>query len=285
LSLAGDGSITDDMLSEQVASQKAGYLAKYTTKSTEATGFSSTRITDDTIGQHRPDGNHIDRLIAACWRLGRPVPCLTAWTESTTDRYRVSTKVGQTLAKSDEVGHSDGLVDTNDRALRRANGSPFGEPWDCPDCGTHTRYRACPVCVAERQASLDTKPANTATTTNPYGRLRRWAHRFGFAGHFLTKTRRRVVRFATLRDTRIVYRRAEDQADTDPGTVRAADHPDDTTLIVGTLTFAGVGWHNNGDALLANTAAAMARERRETGREELAHEIGSPALVVVQIAA
>jgi hypothetical protein len=143
-----------------------------------------------------------------------------------------------------------------------------------PDEGMRA-YRACPVCVAERQASLDTKPDNNDPATNPYARLRPWAHRFGFAGHFLTKTRRRVVRFATLRDTRIIYRRTEDQTGTDPGTVRAVDHLDQTTLIVGTLSFAGVGWHNNGDALLANTAAAMARARHETGREELTHEMGS----------
>jgi hypothetical protein len=130
--------------------------------------------------------------------------------------------------------------------------------------------------VAERQGSLDDKPASIDATTNPYARLRRWAHRFGFAGHFLTKTRRRVVRFATLRDTRIVYRRTEDQAHTDDlATVRAVDHLEETTLIVGTLSFAGVGWHNTGDALLANTAAALARSRHETGREELAHEIGA----------
>jgi hypothetical protein len=257
LTLAGDGSITDDMLSEQLASQKAGYLAKYTTKSTEATGFSSTRITVDSIGQHRPDGNHIDRLVAACWRLGRDP-----------DNHR--------------IGDGGGL-----HAYRGYVGplhGPFGEPWDCPDCGTQTRYRACPVCAAERQASLDTKPPNAAGSINPYPRLRRWAHRFGFAGHFLTKTRRRVVCFATLRDTRIVYRRTEDQADTDPGAVRAVDHLDETNLIVGTLSFAGVGWHNNGDAMLANTAAAMARARHETGREELAHEAGSTVSLALQAA-
>ncbi len=244
LTLAGDGGITDDMLAEQHAA--AGYLAKYTTKSTEATGFSSTRITADTIDQYDPDGDHIARLITACWRLGRPTPGPPTQSRPPTDRPTP------------------------------ARGGPFSEPWDCPDCGTHTRYRACPVCVAERQANLDTRPANTSTATNPYARLRRWAHRFGFGGHFLTKTRRRVVRFATLRNTRIDYRRTNQaQAATDPGTVRTADHLDETTLIVGTLTFAGVGWHTTGDALLANTAAALARSRHETGREELAHEIGS----------
>jgi replication initiator protein RepSA len=255
LTLGGDGSITDEMVGEQVASQKAGYLAKYTTKSTEATGFSSTRITDDTIGQYDADGDHIGRLVAACWRIGRPISNPSSRTWPTGDRSRT------------------------------ASGGPFGEPWDCPDCGTHTRYRACPVCVAERQGSLDTKPASIGTATNPYARLRRWAHRFGFAGHFLTKTRRRVVRFATLRDTRIVYRRTEDQAVTEPGTIRSVDHLDETTLIVGTLSFAGVGWHNTGDALLANTAAAMARARHEAGREEIAHEVGTELDRVAPLAA
>jgi hypothetical protein len=67
--------------------------------------------------------------------------------------------------------------------------------------------------------------------------------------------------------------------------VRIADHlQQETTLIVGTLTFAGVGWHNNGDALLANTAAAMARARHETGREELAHEIGATPIHIPKAA-
>jgi hypothetical protein len=253
LLLAGDGSITDELIAEQAA-RKAGYLAKYTTKSTEATGFSSTRLDGDTIGLFAdPDGDHIARLLAACWHLGHDPD-------------------HQPAART-------GLL----RASTGPAGGPFIAPWDSPDCGGHTRYRVCPRCAAERQASLDTKPANTGTATNPYARLRRWAHRFGFAGHFLTKTRRRVVRFATLRDTRINYRRTE-QADT--GTIRAVDHLDEeTTLIVGALSFAGVGWHNNGDAMLANTAAAMARERQEIGREELAHEIGTALEVNVQTAA
>jgi hypothetical protein len=148
----------------------------------------------------------------------------------------------------------------------------FVDPWDCPDCGTHTRYAACPVCVAERQSSLDAEPTKPATG-NPYARLRRWAHMLGFGGHFLTKARRYSVTFQLLRDTRVTYRRSEDQAAGQP--IKAVDHPDDTTLIVGTLTFAGVGWHTTGDALLANTAAAMARARQATGREELAHELGT----------
>lgn len=44
---------------------------------------------------------------------------------------------------------------------------------------------------------------------------------------------------------------ADDQGDEQP-----------TTLVVNFLQFVGSGWHNTGDAMLANTAAAMAREQR-----------------------
>ncbi len=238
ISLTNSGDVTDSMV--------AGYLAKYATKSTEATGHNSTRITADTIDMHAdPHGGHTARLIAACWRLGT--------NPDTQQAHRTGL-----------LGASTGPKDGPFRALRTD-----------PDCGGCTRYRVCPTCAAERQATLDAKPATTHKPATKYPQLRRWAHMLGYGGHFLTKARRYSVTFKLLRDTRVEFRRTQDQAATDPGTVRAVDHPDDTTLIVGTLTFAGVGWHNNGDALLANTAAALARARHETGREELAHELGN----------
>jgi hypothetical protein len=105
----------------------------------------------------------------------------------------------------------------------------------------------------------------------------------GFGGHFLTKARRYSVTFQLLRDTRLTFRRAQETGPAEQ--IRAADHLDEeTTLIVGTLTFAGIGWHTTGDALLANTAAAMARARHTAGHEEIAHEIGT-ALVAMPTAA
>ncbi|MEU0150337.1 replication initiator [Micromonospora fulviviridis] len=231
-----DGEVTDGMV--------AGYLAKYATKSTEATGHTSTRLTADTIDDYAdPDGDHTARLIDACWRIGRP-----------------TTAPAPLAQRPREPRPRPGFVD----------------PWECPDCGTHTRYAACPVCVAQRQAALDTEPTKPATA-NPYARLRRWAHMLGYGGHFLTKGRRYSVTFQLLRDTRVSYRRHEDQVHEHPaaGGPPADRVDDDTPLIVGTLTFAGVGWHTTGDALLANTAAAMARERRTTGREELTHELAT----------
>ncbi|WP_435151044.1 replication initiator [Micromonospora aurantiaca (nom. illeg.)] len=238
--------ITTDGTGEVTDSLVAGYLAKYATKSTEATGHTSTRLTADSVGDYAdPDGDHTARLIDACWRIGRPI--------------------GTPVPLSERP-----------RDPRPRPG--FVPRWECPDCDTHTRFAACPVCVADRQAVLDaesTKPASG----NPYARLRRWAHMLGYGGHFLTKARRYSVTFQLLRDTRVQFRRHEHQDHEHPATAGPpADLVDeDTTLIVGTLTFAGVGWHTSGDALLANTAAALARERRTTGREELAHELGTAA--------
>jgi Replication initiator protein, pSAM2 len=110
-----------------------------------------------------------------------------------------------------------------------------------------------------------------------YASLRRWAHMLGFGGHFLTKARRYSIRFADLRQARISYRRGQD-AGPEHGPIRAADHADeDTTLVIGTLTFAGTDWRTTGDALLANTAADQARKRREAGRDELADEYSRTA--------
>jgi hypothetical protein len=159
--LTGDGDLTD--------TAAAGYLAKYATKSTEATGHTSRRLDADTIHVYAdPAGTHPQRLVAACWTLGR---------------------------------HRD------------------------------------------------------------WAALRRWAHMLGYGGHFLTKARHYSLTFAELRAIRITWRRAQQQQ---------AEHDRETTLVIGWLTYIGAGWRTNGDALLANTAAAKARERRQAARDELA---------------
>ena len=175
----------------------AGYLAKYATKSTEATGHSSTRLTLDNIGLYLDRDNHIGRLIEACWRLG-------------------------------------------------TNPTPLVVDYDA----------------------------------NPYLRLRRWAHMLGFGGHFLTKARRYTITFGELRANRTTWRRNTDTAtrgrcrppSSRPGPGR---HRRQTILVIGHLTYTGTGWHTTGDALLANTAAAQARERHRVAREETAQPHGA----------
>ena len=98
----------------------------------------------------------------------------------------------------------------------------------------------------------------------------------GFGGHFLTKGRHYSVTFAALCAARITYRRTQDPGP-EHGPIRTADRAvEETTLIVGNLTYAGTGWKTTGDALLANTAADQARKRREVGREEIVSDISYP---------
>ncbi|SCF29465.1 hypothetical protein GA0074695_5257 [Micromonospora viridifaciens] len=72
------GELTDDKV--------AAYLAKYATKATEATGHCSTRLTPATIDDYAdPEGDHLARLIDACWHLGRPTHTDTASGAATAD--------------------------------------------------------------------------------------------------------------------------------------------------------------------------------------------------------
>ena len=102
--------------------------------------------------------------------------------------------------------------------------------------------------------------------------LQRWAHMLGFGGHFLTKGRYYSVTFAALRAARITYRRTQDPGPEHKPICTAEHAGEETTLIVGNLTYAGTGWKTTGDALLASTAADQARKRREAGREDVADE-------------
>ncbi|MGW5682476.1 replication initiator [Nonomuraea sp. NPDC003754] len=181
-------SASGDALDDQAV---AAYLAKYSTKGTEATGHTSRRLTPDTIDLYaNHQGTHPERLIAAAWTLG----------------------------------HAPGWTG-----------------------------------------------------------LRRWAHMLGFGGHFLTKARRYSITFGSIREERAAYKRAralnghDPMAEGRPETTPFQRQSDldtkieETTLVIGFLTYAGTGWHTTGDQLLANTAAAQARERTRAGREELAH--------------
>jgi hypothetical protein len=102
-----------------------------------------------------------------------------------------------------------------------------------------------------------------------YGRMRRWAHMLGFGGHFTTKSRRYSTTYGVERERRRAWRRRHNPH-TGSELVRRDDDLDDedTTLIIGTLAFAGIGWRTTGDALLATSAAARAREHRRVAREE-----------------
>ena len=84
----------------------------------------------------------------------------------------------------------------------------------------------------------------------------------GYRGHFATKSRRYSTTLRALRAARADYRRRHHPA--------ISGYGDDgqALITVTTLQWAGRGWRTSGDALLALSAAARAREHDRTARDQ-----------------
>jgi hypothetical protein len=149
----------------------AGYIAKYTTKSTEVTGLTLRRLTDLTVELYGDPTTHVGRLIRTAWNLGE---------------------------------HPD------------------------------------------------------------WTRLRRWAHQYGYGGHITTKSRAFSVTYGFKRMQRTIWRRTQGHPET--------WDEEQAKLVIYQLGHHATGWITTGDALLANTAAAQARERRQAGLDALDDE-------------
>jgi hypothetical protein len=89
--------------------------------------------------------------------------------------------------------------------------------------------------------------------------LRRWAHMLGYRGHFATKSRRYSTTLRALRQARADYRRRQLRGTTGGSRGQAV-------VTITTLQWAGAGWRSSGDALLALSAAARARDHEQAGR-------------------
>jgi hypothetical protein len=106
--------------------------------------------------------------------------------------------------------------------------------------------------------------------------LGRWLHMLGFRGHFATKSRGYSTTLTKIRGERKAWREARRtrQASAAGQVVELVDDDqadsDDSTLVIKTWEFAGIGWLSTGDAALAVSAAARAREHREAARDAIA---------------
>jgi hypothetical protein len=127
----------------------------------------------------------------------------------------------------------------------------------------HARIRAVARSLHSRAIS-----AKQPSEEGPYDLLGKWAHMLGFRGHFATKSRRYSI---TMRPLRRARRRAqaliaESRASGRPLDLAAleadllADDEDETTLVIGEWTYAGSSWPSEAQRVLANAAAARARE-------------------------
>jgi hypothetical protein len=96
----------------------------------------------------------------------------------------------------------------------------------------------------------------------PYKGWGRWVDMLGFRGHLATKSRRYSVTLGRLRQARRDYTRRAHLPARDIAAEWADRDQDleDTTLVIGSWRFAGMGWLTLGDAALAAASAARARD-------------------------
>jgi hypothetical protein len=101
-------------------------------------------------------------------------------------------------------------------------------------------------------------------------RLRAWAHMLGFRGHWSTKSRRYSTTMTALRRARVAYAKRRRAVGGMP--LDAWGRPEDqdqAVVVLATWSYVGRGYQTQGEAWLALSAAARARERRRIAREEL----------------
>ena len=91
----------------------------------------------------------------------------------------------------------------------------------------------------------------------------------GFGGHFATKSRRySTTHSPARRPPRLAAHHPRRWPTATDARHSRSTTDDDTTLIVGDLTFAGIGWHTTADALLATAPPPAPASYRVTAREE-----------------
>jgi hypothetical protein len=100
-------------------------------------------------------------------------------------------------------------------------------------------------------------------------RLRKWAHMLGFGGHFSTKSRRYSTTLGALRRARVTYAIRRRRGDVLPLDAWGRPEGDQAMIVVASWTYLGRGYQSTGEAWLAASAAARAREARRIAKEEL----------------
>jgi hypothetical protein len=100
-------------------------------------------------------------------------------------------------------------------------------------------------------------------------RLVKWAHMLGFGGHFSSKSRRYSTTLGALRRARVAYAVRRRRGDTVPLDAWGRPEGDQAVIVVASWQYLGRGYQSTGEAWLAASAAARAREERRIAKEEL----------------
>jgi hypothetical protein len=98
-------------------------------------------------------------------------------------------------------------------------------------------------------------------------RLRQWAHMLGFRGHWQTKSRRYSITLTSIRRARAEYGRRRRLGDTVPLDAWGRELDQAAVIVLAEWSYAGIGYRTLGDAWLAESAAAWAREQRQAAHD------------------
>jgi hypothetical protein len=100
-------------------------------------------------------------------------------------------------------------------------------------------------------------------------RLCKWAHMLGFGGHFSSKSRLYSTTLGALRRARVAYAIRRRRGDTLPLDAWSRPEDDQAVIAIASWIYLGSGYQSTGEAWLAASAAARAREARGIAKEEL----------------
>jgi hypothetical protein len=256
--------LTNDV---QERRRHAGYLAKYSTKSTEQAGGLLHRIPRSEV-EHVQVREHVRRYLRAAFDLHDQVTDITGADEPVertagprpapaTSRCPNELMLRALLAMSGDERIIVRLRDGTEHVGRITRRTADGLVLDTGQRITLAAVRAI-TAAAPEPAKRDPRDR----------RLAACAHTFGYRGHCLTKSRRWSTTFKELREARQRHVREQLLAsNADRAQRELAEVAPDRRLA--TFGFAGIGHLTTADAYLAAKAAAGAREERELARDAL----------------
>jgi hypothetical protein len=248
--------------------RKAGYLAKYSTKSTEQAGGLLHGIHRNDIDQanvrdhvrrYLRTGFDLDDQVTDAIRADTPAETKTAPRPSpapATSRHpnELVLRIAAAMSSDEQLMvRLHGGREFVGRVTRRTNDGLV------LDTGLE-------VAMAEVRAITGAPPQ--APKRDPRDRrLAACAHTFGYRGHCLTKSRCWSLRFMDLREAREAHVHEQLLTNGDQAQRELAQLAPEQRIAA--FTFAGVGHLTTADAYLAAQAAARAREHRQLARDAL----------------
>jgi hypothetical protein len=252
---------------EQPRRRRAGYLAKYSTKSTEQAGGLLHPIHPNDV-EHVNVSEHNRRYLRTAFELHAQVtdaigadtptePLTKPRPAPATSRHPNELVLRVTAAMSTDERISVRLHDGREFVGRITRRTSDGLVLD-----TGSQVALAEVC------SITTAPPQPPKRDKRDRRLAACAHTFGYRGHCLTKSRWWSTTFTAQRQARQDHVRQQQLNGGDQTQRVLAEHAPEERITA--FEFVGVGHLTTADAYLAAQAAARAREHRELARDAFA---------------